>query len=81
MYSFTATYGMGVLIRVRLAGKFCLKIINILTQEPYTWDLTIFYENYPDTVPSDALLAYWACQLAFYCSLLVTHFTSVRRKV
>ena len=39
------------------------------------------YYGYPTTAPSHSVLVYWACQLAFYCSLLVSQFKDIRRKV
>lgn len=83
MYSITSTYGIGVLLRVSrpLRDSHSINVNALSLQESFTWDLSTFFENYPDTVPSEPLLVYWACQLAFYCSLLVTHFSNVRRKV
>lgn len=45
------------------------------------WDLSTCYHGYPTTPPTKEVLLYWAFQLAFYCSLLVSHFKDVRRKV
>ena len=45
------------------------------------WDQKACYHGYPTTPPARGVLIYWACQLAFYCSLFVSHFKDVRRKV
>ncbi|XP_064401149.1 ceramide synthase 5-like [Halichondria panicea] len=49
-------------------------------KEPCVWDLSTCYHGYPTTPPTKEVLLYWAFQLAFYCSLLVSHFKDIRRK-
>nr|CAC03512.1 LAGL protein [Suberites domuncula] len=49
-------------------------------KEPFFWDQSLCFYGYPSTPPSNAVLSYWAFQLAFYSSLLVSQFSDIRRK-
>ncbi len=45
------------------------------------WDQSSCYTGYPTASAPNAVLMYWACQLAFYSALLVSQFKDIRRKV
>ncbi|KAI1892398.1 hypothetical protein AGOR_G00132950 [Albula goreensis] len=54
--------------------------IHLLWQSPWTWDTRHCWYNYPYQVLSPGLYHYYVTELAFYCSLVFSQFTDIKRK-
>ena len=62
-------------------SNFCMTVqLLVAFQKSWFWNTRDFWNGYPNQTVTDDIYWYYAIELSFYLSLLVTQFFDVKRK-